>query len=80
MTRQRLVSEIVEMAFRLLLSCSIVSDAYAIDGYQYLFLYYILRRQFVPIKTLPLQVFRGSFQAHECYRLFFTTIPLQAVG
>jgi len=42
------------MALRLLLSYSIVSDEYAIDGYQYLFLYYIPTRQFVPLKTIPL--------------------------
>ena len=78
--RQTLVSGIIGMAFGLLSSYRIVSDAYAIDGYQYLFLHYIPTRQFVPLEALPLQVFRGGFQAHECYQLPFTTTLLQAVG
>ncbi len=49
--RQKLVSGIIGMAFRLLLSYRIGSDACAIDGYQYLFLNYIPTRQFVPLKN-----------------------------
>jgi len=48
--RQRLVSGIIGTAFRLLLSYRIVSDAYAIDSNQYLFLHYIPTRQFVPLE------------------------------
>ena len=78
--RQKLVSGIIGMAFRLLSSYRIVSDKYVIERYQYLFLYHIPTRQFVPLKTLPLQAFRGGFQAHECYQLLFTTNLLQVTS
>ncbi|UCF16680.1 MAG: hypothetical protein JSW59_04290 [Phycisphaerales bacterium] len=78
--KHKLVSGIIGRAYRLLLSYGIVSDAYTIDGYQCLFLNCVLTRQFVPLKTLPLQVFRGGFQAHECYQLLFTTNLLQVTS